>query len=358
MIPKFTAVHNKFRLNDKHYSFNDLKDVAYSFIKEGETYQKEIGEFLLQWTDSRKTITVKTSGSTGTPKSIRLSKQAMVHSAIATGDYFKLKPGDSALLCLPARFIAGKMMIVRAIILGLQLDLVEPNSNPLEFIRKEYTFAAMVPMQLQNSLGYLHKIKTLIVGGAKVSDELVKKLQKSLTTVYATYGMTETITHIAVKKLNKLKNQSNSKYFEVLPNVQISQNEKGCLVIDVAYLNNSPIVTNDVVKLYSNTAFELLGRLDNVINSGGIKIQPEQLEAKLTPYIKTDFFIASQASEVLGEEVVLVVQGKDQKIHSDVFKELQKHEVPKKIIFLDVFERTSSGKINRQKTLDSSEKAC
>ena len=356
MIPKFTAVHNKFRLNGRHYSFNDLKDVAYSFIKEGETYQKQVGEFLLQWTDSSETVTVKTSGSTGKPKSIRLSKQAMVHSAIATGNYFKLKPGNSALMCLPATFIAGKMMIVRAIILGLRLDLVELTSNPLELVRKKYMFSAMVPMQLQNSLDHLHKVRTLIVGGAKVSDELVEKLQESTTTVYATYGMTETMTHIAVKKLNKLSKQSSSKYFEVLPNVQISQNKKGCLVIDAPYLSKSPIVTNDLVKIHSNTTFELLGRLDNVINSGGIKIQPEQLEEKIAPSMKTDFFIASQENEVLGEEVILVVEGNEQQFSLDIFSDLQKHEIPKEIIFIETFQRTTSGKINRSKTLDFAKK--
>lgn len=356
MIPKFTAVHNKFKLNGRHYSFNDLKDVTYSFIKEGEAYQKEIGEFLLQWTDSSKTVTVKTSGSTGKPKSIKLSKQAMVHSAIATGDYFKLEPGNSALMCLPATFIAGKMMIVRAIILGLRLDLVAPNSKPLELVKKKYMFSAMVPMQLQNSLKHLDKVRTLIVGGAKVSDDLLAKLQERSTTVYATYGMTETITHVAVKKLNKLRKQSSYKYFEVLPNVQISQNKKGCLVIDAPYLSKSPIVTNDLVKIHSNKTFELLGRLDNVINSGGIKIQPEQLEAKLAPYIKVDFFIASQENEVLGEEIVLVVEGKEQNFSLKIFSALQKHEIPKEIIFIETFYRTTSGKINRSKTLDLAKK--
>jgi O-succinylbenzoic acid--CoA ligase len=356
MIPKFTKVHNKFRLNGRHYSFNDLKDVAYSFIKEGETYQKEVGEFILQWTDANHTVAVKTSGSTGKPKTIKLSKQAMVHSAIATGDYFKLRPGNSALMCLPATFIAGKMMIVRALILGLRLDLVEPTSNPLETVRKNYMFSAMVPMQLQNSVNQLYKIKTLIVGGAQVTKELVEKLQESPTTVYATYGMTETITHIAVKKLNKLRKQSAAKYFEVLPKVRISQNKKGCLVIDLPYISKSPMVTNDVVRIHSNTTFELLGRLDNVINSGGIKIQPEPLEAKLASHIKTDFFIGSQENEVFGEEVILVVEGKEQKFSSNIFRDLQKHEIPKKIIFLDVFKRTSSGKINRNKTLEWAKK--
>ncbi|MCB0462884.1 MAG: AMP-binding protein [Flavobacteriaceae bacterium] len=356
MIPKFTAVHNKFKLNGRHYTFERLKDVAYSFIKEGEPHEIEIGEFLLQWTDSSKTVTVKTSGSTGKPKSINLSKQAMVHSAIATGDYFKLKPGNSALMCLPATFIAGKMMIVRAIILGLRLDLVVPNSNPLAFLRKKYLFAAMVPMQLNNSLEKLYKIRTLIVGGTKVSDDLVEKIQESSSTVYATYGMTETITHIAVKKLNKFKAHTTKAYFEVLPNVEISQDDRGCLVINAPYLGKLPIVTNDVVMLHSNTTFELLGRLDNVINSGGIKIQPEQLEAKLAPYINADFFIASQENDMLGEEIVLVIEGKERELYKDIFSNLKKYEIPKEVIFLESFARTSSGKINRHKTLEFSKK--
>ena len=142
----------------------------------------------------------------------------------------------------------------------------------------------------------------------------------------------------------------------MLPNVQISQNKKGCLVIDATYLSKSLIVTNDLVKIHSNTTFQLLGRLDNVINSGGIKIQPEQLEAKLASYIKADFFIASQENEVLGEEVILVVEGKEQNFSSKIFSDLQKHEIPKEIIFIETFYRTTSGKINRIKTLDFAKK--
>lgn len=352
MIPNYKAIHNKFRLNGSHYTFNKLKDVAYSYIKEGKPYEKHIGEFLLQWTDSSKTVTVKTSGSTGKPKTIKLYKQAMVHSAIATGDYFNLKPSNSALLCLPATYIAGKMMIVRAIILGLQLDLVEPSSRPLELVKRKYQFAAMVPMQLRNSLGKLSKIKTLIVGGAKVSGDLKNKIQNCSTVIYATYGMTETITHIAVKKLNR---QSSSK-FEVLPNVQITQDERDCLVINVPYISKAPIITNDVVNIHSNASFELLGRFDNVINSGGIKIHPEQLETKLTPFINTDFFIASRENETLGEEVILVIEGQEQKLLNDVFKSFDKHEIPKEVFFLKTFKRTVSGKINRTKTLESSKR--
>ena len=201
MIPNYKTVHNQFKLNGCHYTLVSLKQIAFSFIKEEASYKKDIGDFLLQWVDTNSTLTVKTSGSTGKPKSIKLNKQAMVHSALATGEYFKLSPGDSALLCLPTIYIAGKMMLVRAIVLGLELDSVPPDSNPLEFLTKEYDFAAMVPMQLENSLNNLSKIKTLIVGGAKIPQDLVGKIKNSASVVYETYGMTETITHIAVRKL-------------------------------------------------------------------------------------------------------------------------------------------------------------
>lgn len=356
MIPNYKSVHNKFRFNGSHYTFNNLKDIAYSFIKEGEPHEKEIGEFLLQWTDSSNTLIVKTSGSTGKPKRIILNKEAMVKSAIATGDYFKLKPGDSALLCLPANYIAGKMMLVRAIILGLQLDSVMPNSRPLEFVDGAYDFVAMVPMQLRQSFKELPKVKTVIVGGTAISQDLIAEVLSSNTAIYATYGMTETITHIAVKKLNKLKNSSSKPVFEILPNVEISQDDRGCLVINAPYLNSTSIVTNDVVKLHSKTTFDLLGRFDNVINSGGIKIHPEQLEATLTSIINEDFFITSRKNKILGEEVILVVEGEKYILQKDVFKTLKTYEVPKDILFIKYFKRTSSGKINRAKTLEAIKK--
>jgi len=353
MIPNYKAVHNKFKLNGYHYTHETLKEVAYSFVKEGDVYEKQLGDFLLDWLDSNDAILVNTSGSTGIPKSIKLQKQAMVNSALATGDYFKLKPGDSALLCLPTSYIAGKMMIVRAIILGLNLDLVYPSSNPLEHIARDYDFTAMVPMQLENSLSSIEKIRVVIVGGAKVSKSLSNKLESiSDTEIYETYGMTETVTHIAARKLNNNEN----KEFEVLPNIKITQDQRDCLVIDAPHLADGQIVTNDIVKLHSESSFELLGRIDNVINSGGIKMHPEQLETKLDSFIDSNFFIASSENKTLGEEVVLVVEGKENSISSDFHEVLNKHEIPKKILFADNFIRTSSGKINRVKTLESLKK--
>ena len=182
---------------------------------------------------------------------------------------------------------------------------------------------------------------------------MASQIKESIANIYATYGMTETITHIAAKKLNKSTEET---HFETLPNVKVSQDKRGCLVINAIHLSQSPIVTNDVVKLHSSTSFELLGRFDNVINSGGIKIQPEQLEAALSPYITADFFIASQENETLGEAVILVIEGEEYALPNHIFSAFKKHEIPKDVIFIERFKRTSSGKINRNKTLLTSKK--
>ncbi|RLD28142.1 MAG: O-succinylbenzoic acid--CoA ligase [Bacteroidetes bacterium] len=358
MVPDFAKVHNKFKLNREHFTHTQLKEVAYSFVKEGEPYESVLGDFLLDWLDDKDYVIVKTSGSTGLPKIIKLQKQAMVNSAIATGDCFNLEPGFTALHCLPVYFIAGKMMLVRAIILGLELDIVEPSSNPLQDVFKKYDFCAMLPMQLQNSLDKLHKIKTVIIGGASVSKQLQEKIQDISTKVYATYGMTETITHIAVKQLNVVSSlrgettkQSVEDYYQTLPNITISQDERDCLVIDAPKLNDEIIVTNDIVKLYSETEFEVLGRYDNMINSGGIKLFPEQIETKLKPKMNQRFFIASEKDETLGEKLILVLEGESNNLETEVFEGLDTYEIPKQVYAVTQFKETSTGKIKRFETL-------
>ena len=205
MILDYTKIHNKFAINNHYFNREDLIEVAYNYVKEGEPYQKDLGNFLLDWIDSKDYILVQTSGSTGETKSIKINKQAMVNSSIATGDYFSLKPGDKALHCLPASFIAGKMMLVRAIILGLKLDVVEPNSKPLQNLDANYDFCAMTPFQVENTLDDIDKINTLIIGGGQVTSSLRDKLQNKTVNAYETYGMTETITHVAIKKLNNFR---------------------------------------------------------------------------------------------------------------------------------------------------------
>ncbi|MFC5194969.1 AMP-binding protein [Bizionia hallyeonensis] len=353
MTPTFDKVHNHFQLNGIHYNREGLKEVAYSFIKEGDDFEIAIGEFLADWLDSNETLTVQTSGSTGTPKTIGVSKQAMVHSALTTGNFFELQPKDRALLCLPAGTIAGKMMLIRALMLGLHLDSIPPKKileiNP----RKTYQFAAMIPMQLQKNLAKVAKIKTIIVGGAPVSKDLKKIIQTIKPTVYETYGMTETVSHIAVKQLNNFSEETPKPYFQVLPGVIISQDNRDCLVIDAKNISEAIIVTNDVVKIQDKSTFEWLGRIDHVINSGGVKVHPEVIENTLTAHLDERFFIASQPDNDLGERVILVIEGEEKTIKQDVFTGLHKHEIPKDIFFVNHFQETHSGKIQRKKTLAS-----
>lgn len=343
--PTYDNVHNSFKLNGFHLNKEDLCRVAYSFIKEGEDWEKPVGDFLLDWFDGKTYIEMKTSGSTGTPKTIRVDKQAMVNSAIATGDFFGLQPGNKALQCLPVKYVAGKMMLIRSIILGLDLDYVAPTSHPMENLdNTHYDFVAMVPMQAQNSLKELKNVKKLIVGGARINKKLEKELVKLSTDVYETYGMTETITHIAAKKVGE-------KAFTVLPNVTISYDDRNCLVIHAPnIIAEDTVVTNDLVELVNENQFLFLGRIDNIINSGGVKIMPEQVEKKLDGKIDRRFFIASKEDAELGEKVVLVVEGESFEIDKVIFEELDKYERPKEIVFVNNFKETENGKVLRKES--------
>ena len=353
MTPSFKNVHNRFELNGHHYNFEDLMEVAYSYVKEGEPYQQDLGNFLLDWLDEKDYVIAKTSGSTGKPKMIKIGKQQMVNSAIMTGDFFGVEPGNKMLHCLPSNFIAGKMMIVRALVLGLKLDLVQPSGLPLIDYDKNYDFCAMTPLQLTNFLDYTDNLKTIIVGGSRVSNALVIKLQDVKPNVYETFGMTETITHIAVKKLNNFESGDvSSSYFQVLPSIKISQDDRDCLVINAPRLSSETILTNDIVKLHDENKFEWLGRFDNVINSGGIKLYPESIESKLRSKIDEQFFIASKEDDVLGNKVILVLEGDSNTLDKSVFEDLDKYEVPKEIYNVKKFPETRSGKIHRKKTLE------
>ncbi|RSK38767.1 AMP-binding protein [Mangrovimonas spongiae] len=341
-------MHPSFKLNGIHFSAEALKEVSYSYIKEGEDFEKQIGHFLLEWLDHNAFINLKTSGSTGKPKLIKMDKQAMVNSAIATGRFFNLSAGKSALLCLPSNYIAGKMMLVRAMVLGLDLTLINPkivlNINP----KKEFDFCAMIPMQVEKNLNKLTNIKTLIVGGAAVSRQLEEKIKPLNTHVYATYGMTETVSHIALKKLNHTRKKA---FYKLLPNISIKQDDRECLIINAPKLTKKEIITNDIVKLHSNKTFEWLGRFDNVINSGGIKLIPEPIEAKLQQHISERFFIASLPDDHLGEKLVLIIEGNEKSLPKSTFKQLDKLQQPKEIFFVDKFIETNSGKVQREQTL-------
>lgn len=352
-IPTFDKVHLKFKLNSGNYQYDDLYEVAYSFVKEGEGYEQVFGHFLMDWIDKRDYITINTSGSTGKPKTIQVKKQAMVNSAIATGDFFDLRPGQKALHCLPSNYISGKMMLIRAMILGLELDIVNPTSQPTFIKSKEYDFCAMTPMQLVNTLHRTQNIKTIIVGGAKVSNSLKEAIKNHPARIFETYGMTETVSHFALKQLNNFSEEQRNKseYFKVLPGISISQDQRNCLVVEVPYISSDKIITNDVVEIHSETEFEWIGRYDNVVNTGGVKVFPEQIENKLAGIIDKRYIIASEPDEVLGEKLILVIEGETNELDPSVFDGLEKFERPKKVYNVKKFIETGFGKIQRKKTL-------
>ncbi len=358
MATHYTSIHKQFKLNGICHTKSTLLEFAHNVIENGEPYQKQIGQFLFDWFDANDFVLVQTSGSTGKPKQIKLKKQGLVNSALATGKFFNLQPGHTALHCLPTQYIAGKMMLVRALILGLELDTVAPTLAIKFNYKIHYDFCAMVPLQLSKTLANTKNIKTIIIGGAKSSQALLNAIKNSTTSFYETYGMTETITHIAIKQLAS-KHKNASLYFEALPNVRFSKDIRQCLVISAPHILDSPVITNDLVELVSDTCFKLLGRLDNVINSGGVKLFPEQIEEKLQVIIKQRFIIASETDIALGEKLILIIES-DSVLDEDVIrseiqnlKTITKLEVPKKIYAVKQFSETSNGKIKRSNIIKS-----
>ena len=252
-------IHPSFKLNGLSFDNpSDLLEFATKLKREGSLHEMSMGKFIYKWLDDDEFVKVKTSGSTGKPKKIKLAKQSMINSAAATGTYFKTGPDTTALLCLHPKFIAGKMMLVRAMTLGWDLHVVAPEKDALTQYDNKYDFAAMVPYQVHHSIQSLNKLKKLIIGGGPVSSELEQLLDEVETECFATYGMTETITHIAVRRINGM---AKSEAYAALPNVKFSTDVRGCLVIDAPQITPNTIITNDLVALETPTRFKWLGRL-------------------------------------------------------------------------------------------------
>ena len=336
-----------------------LNGHSFSSKEELVLYAKKVNDvlynFLVDWFSADDFVAVQTSGSTGKPKKMLLRKAHMKNSARTTGEFFNILEKTSALCCLPIEFIAGKMMVVRAVTLGWHLDVIRPSSSPLFGITKKYNFCAMVPLQLRNSVEQLHLIDQLIVGGAPVSEKLQECLQSLSTRVYATYGMTETITHIAVRPLNHISKNTKKSNYQVLPGISISKDQRSCLVIDAPKILDQRIITNDVVDIVSKRQFQWKGRFDLVVNSGGIKLHPEAIERKLAPHIPYRFFVVGIPDKVLGERLVLVIEGKLDCFSLDKFKNfntlLHPYEIPKEVFFVAQFKETSNRKVLRKESL-------
>ena len=349
-------------IDGEFFEEKKLKEKIHQTISNNATpeWKKENFEFIKEWLDNSPTIKAHTSGTTGTPKEIFLQKEKMIASAKHTGGFFELKKNDKALSCLSPKYIAGKMMIVRAFVLGLDLRMVEPNGNPLATVKESIDFAAMIPLQVFNSiqnekeLKIFRKIKKTIIGGGVVSQALHDFLKRERNQCFATYGMTETITHIAVKKLNGADASDN---YQALKNVQIKKDNRGCLVIEAPDVAEETVVTNDLVEIVASNQFRWLGRYDNVINSGGVKIISEKVERILNQFLTRRFFVNGLLDKKLGERLILIIEGEafsegEKKELMDSMKTtLPKYSIPKEILFIEKFEETDSGKVKRKTTM-------
>ena len=344
----------------KEFKWNGVSfETAEEFIVFVDENFPELETFIREWFGENGKIHTMTSGSTGPPKTIELDRSHMINSARATGKYFDLGPRSKALLCLPLGFIAGRMMLVRAMVLGWQLDSIEPTSEPLIPENKAYDFSAMVPMQLFHVWNKLENIRTLIVGGGAVPASLLKKIQGVKTKIFATYGMTETITHVALRPLNEAAGFSEKNdVFTALPGVRCEVDQRQCLLIHAPGISYEKIITNDLVTLFSDKTFQWIARADHVINSGGVKLVPELIEKKFENLIPNDFFVHGIQDKELGQKLVLIVQSDQpyevlerfqnfQKLNKAV---ISKFEVPRKVFFTKKFVKTETGKINRKAT--------
>ena len=314
-------------------------------------------EFLAQWNDASPCMEVKTSGSTGVPKHIYIEKERMRASARMTCDFLGLRQGDTALLCMPLDYIAGKMMVVRALERGLKLLSVEPSSHPLCSTNMEsignpscIDFAAMVPLQVWNTLQVpeereaMCRIRHLIIGGGAISQALEQELRTLSINVWSSYGMTETLSHIALRRITE-------DCYTPLPGITLCQDQDGCLIIDAPHLCSEALYTNDIVRFIHEDHFQVIGRRDNTICSGGIKIQLEELEAWLHTIGYGDVMVTYQDDTALGQALVYLTTTD---IDTDTLRQhlpdhtpSAKYWLPKRVITVASLPITPTGKPDR-----------
>lgn len=314
---------------------------------------EDVDEFRKEWFSDTPTMTIYTSGSTGKPKAFLAEKKRMINSARMTCKFLGVNPRDTILLCMPMRYIAGKMVVVRSIVCNLRLVVVEPSGHPFADVNEHINFAALTPMQVYNTLQVANECKkmkevdNLIIGGGAIDSQMSQVLRSFPHNVWSTYGMTETLSHIALRRLN---GDCASMWYTPLENVKISLSTRETLIIDAPLVSATTLETNDIAEINDNGLFRIKGRVDNTINSGGIKIQIEELEQQLRPYIPANYAITSTNDVKFGEVVVLLVE--NEKIE-DVYKicneVLPKYWCPKHIINHTI-PMTATNKIDRARS--------
>lgn len=347
---------NKIQIEGEFFNAEDFStEQIPSFFEKGAIY-KQLFLFLKEWFSPNETINLHTSGSTGKPKEIVARKSQMLQSAVMTCRFFNLNKNDKALLCLSTDYIAGKMMVVRAICSGMDLYPVDVSGHPLLNTSIAYDFAAMVPLQVYNSLttieekSRLSQIKNIIVGGGSIDHELETTLKDFHNSIYSTYGMTETLSHIGLRKIS---GKDASLYYKPLWGVDLKLSDNQTLIINAPHIADDIIRTNDIAEINLDGSFKILGRIDNVINTGGIKVQIEEIEQQLTPFINCNFAITSVPHPKLGEAVVLLIEPLNyQYSYDEVIKEtsniVSQYQQPKYIYNVSSIPMTHSGKKDRK----------
>ncbi len=312
--------------------------------------KEEVEQFIIDWYSDLSHIKAMTSGSTGKPKQIQLLKNGMLYSARNTVTYFNLTEKTKALLCLPLTTIGGKMMIVRAIESKMKLNVIKAVSNPLSEWEGRIDFIAVTPMQLSNmlnqSLEKVREIQYILVGGAPMNEGLITQLRDEKITVYHGYGMTETASHVAIKKVGF----ETDEYYQAMPGIRFEYGENQGLKIFFPALHDNPIITSDQVELANEFQFNWLGRNDFVVNSGGIKIHVEEIENQLSWFIQVPFFVSGIPDTYLGEKLILCIESTDSFTNVDL--EFLGVKKPREVYHLASFIYTNSGKLDRKATVN------
>jgi len=306
-----------------------------------------IETFISDWQSANPFLLVHTSGSTGKPKQLQVEKVRMAASARMTCSFLGLKEGDTALLCMPLDYVAGKMMVVRSQVCGLRLISVPPSSTPLDSVHEPIDFAAMVPLQVKRSLDdpRLRQIRHLIIGGGAIDESLEQALRTFPNHVWSTYGMTETLSHIALRPLN---GADATLWYTPFEGVSVSLSVDGCLVIDAPYVCADTLITNDIAEINDRGQFRILGRKDNTINTGGIKVQIEEVERLIN---SSHIMITSAPDPLLGEAIVMLLESStsttDRLCIESAISQLPKYWQPKRIVIVDQLPLTGNEKPDR-----------
>lgn len=319
-----------------------------------DSFQASLADFLAEWFDDNTTVQVHTSGSTGTPKPLRVEKQRMMQSAMLTVGFLGLKQGDTALLCMPLKYIAGKMVVVRSLVANLNLLPVTPCGHPLAQINAAPKFAAMIPMQVYNSLQVsaekecLQQVRHLIIGGGAIDSTLATELASFPHAVWSTYGMTETLSHIALRRLN---GPDASDWYTPFQGVKVSLSSESTLTIEAPDVCAEKLTTNDICEFNAQGQFHILGRKDNTINTGGVKVQIEQVEDALKTALPAPFMVTAVPDPKFGERIVLLLESEENTDVSpslaQVYDQLPAYWRPKQTFVVRHLPQTETGKPDR-----------